>query len=341
MGWHNRTGLLLFAAAVALAPFVLPELYFRGIQIGMFALVAIGLSLLMGYAGQISLGHAVFYAIGAYTSGILTVRLGWSPWVTVWAGLALSGAVALAIGLPSLRLHGHYLAMATLAFGEIVNVVARGWIGLTGGPSGFGSIPRWRLFSLELKPFSHDRAIFYFVWAWVIVGLALALRLIHSRTGRALAGHFGGVRAVDGVDCRVETGQVFSVIGPNGAGKTTFFNCLNGVTRPTSGSVHFEGREITAWAPHRTAALGVAHTWQTIRLFHHMTVLENVLVGCHTRGRCGILATIMRLPSERREERRLRVLVLDRGRPLAEGSPREVQANEKVIAVYLGSEDEG
>jgi branched-chain amino acid transport system permease protein len=195
MGWRNRTGLLVFALLVVAAPYVLPKSFSNGIQIGIFALVTIGLSLLMGYAGQISLGHAAFYAIGAYTSGILTVRLGCSPWLALFGGLALSALVALAVGLPSLRLRGHYLAMATLAFGEIVNVVAAGWIQLTGGPSGFGNIPRWSLFGYELRPYTRDQAIFYFVWAWVILGLALALRLICSRTGRALRAIHDGEQA--------------------------------------------------------------------------------------------------------------------------------------------------
>lgn len=197
MGWKNYTGLLVFAALIGVAPWALPHTFFYLIQIGIYALICIGLSLLMGYAGQISLGHAAFYAIGAYTSGILTMRLGCSPWIAVWAGVALSIAVALAIGLPSLRLHGHYLAMATLAFGEIVNVILKAWIPLTNGPSGFGQIPRWNLFGFELAPLRCDREIFYFVWGTVLLGLVVALNLIHSRVGRALRSIHDGEQAAN------------------------------------------------------------------------------------------------------------------------------------------------
>jgi branched-chain amino acid transport system ATP-binding protein len=248
---------------------------------------------------------------------------------------------------------------------------------------------------------------------------------------RDLSKRFGGVNALEDVSCSVRAGRIFAVIGPNGAGKTTFFNCLTGVERPTTGAIAFEGRALAGLPPHRIAAAGVARTWQTIRLFEHMTVLENVLVGCHCRGRSGILSSILRLPSQKREERELRahalrhleamgiadlahqavgrlpflkqrrvelaralasspqlllldepaaglntrestelgtliqmiraggvtivlvehdmslvmeisdrVLVLDHGVPIAEGSPREIQENETVIAVYLGTGEE-
>ena len=120
---------------------------------------------------------------------------------------------------------------------------------------------------------------------------------------RNLSKHFGGVHALEGVSCRVEEGRIFAVIGPNGAGKTTFFNCLTAVERPTTGSIVFECAEIARLSSHRIAAAGIARTWQTIRLFEHMSVLENVLVGCHCRGRCEIVSSVLRLPSQRREER--------------------------------------
>ncbi|MBN1866046.1 ABC transporter ATP-binding protein [Candidatus Sumerlaeota bacterium] len=123
---------------------------------------------------------------------------------------------------------------------------------------------------------------------------------------------FGGLRALDGVNCRVSEGRVSAIIGPNGAGKTTLFNCLTGVDRPTGGSIRFLDREIAGMASHRIAAAGIARTWQTIRLFEHMTVLENVLVGCHCRGRCGMLGAALRLPRHYREERRMRRAAMDR-----------------------------
>jgi len=96
---------------------------------------------------------------------------------------------------------------------------------------------------------------------------------------RGLSKTFGGLKAVQNVDLRVEPNRIVSVIGPNGAGKTTFFNCLSGIYRPDAGAILLEGHDITGNAPHQVCKLGVARTFQNIRLFPEMTVLENVLVG--------------------------------------------------------------
>jgi branched-chain amino acid transport system permease protein len=103
---------------------------------GIYCLITIGLSILMGYAGQISIGHAAFFGIGAYVSGILTVRYGFNPWPCMLIGIAVSAGVALLVGAPSLKLKGHYLAMATLAFGIIVFIIFNEEIEWTGGPDG-------------------------------------------------------------------------------------------------------------------------------------------------------------------------------------------------------------
>jgi branched-chain amino acid transport system ATP-binding protein len=114
---------------------------------------------------------------------------------------------------------------------------------------------------------------------------------------------FGGLTAVDAVDFAVERGKIVSIIGPNGAGKTTFFNCLTGLYRPTAGTVRFQARDITGWKPYRVTALGVARTFQNIRLFAEMTALENVMVGMHCRTRAGVLGSVARPPRVCREER--------------------------------------
>jgi len=114
---------------------------------------------------------------------------------------------------------------------------------------------------------------------------------------------FGGLTAVDAVDFAVECGQIVSIIGPNGAGKTTFFNCLTGLYRPTAGTVSFWSNDITGWKPYRVTALGVARTFQNIRLFAEMTALENVMVGMHCRTRAGVIGGIVRPQRVCREER--------------------------------------
>jgi branched-chain amino acid transport system permease protein len=150
---------------------------------GIYCLITIGLSLLMGYAGQISLGHAAFYGIGAYVSGILTSHFGINPWLCMLIGALLAMLVAVAVGAPSLRLRGHYLAMATLAFGIIVNIVFREELEWTGGPDGMGGIPGLALFVYPLESINQ---YYYLVWAIVAAAFFFTIRLIQSPTGRAL-----------------------------------------------------------------------------------------------------------------------------------------------------------
>lgn len=117
---------------------------------------------------------------------------------------------------------------------------------------------------------------------------------------------FGGLTAVDGVSLAVGPGEILSLIGPNGAGKSTIFNLITGIYRPDSGSIRFRGERISGLPVHRVAACGVGRTFQNIRLFSQMTVLDNVLVGAHTRGRAGLAGAVLKLlPAVRTEEGRL------------------------------------
>ncbi|MEZ5578756.1 MAG: ABC transporter ATP-binding protein [Candidatus Competibacteraceae bacterium] len=117
---------------------------------------------------------------------------------------------------------------------------------------------------------------------------------------------FGGIMALAGVGFQVSEGLIYAVIGPNGAGKTTLFNNLCGFYRPSAGSIRFDGHELCGLPTHRIAALGIARTFQNLQLFFNMTVIENVMVGCHLRAKTGLLTAALRLPGVRREERRLR-----------------------------------
>ena len=115
---------------------------------------------------------------------------------------------------------------------------------------------------------------------------------------------FGGLIAVNSVTFNVPEGGIVSLIGPNGAGKTTFFNVLTGLYRPTSGHVYLGDREVTGKAAHKIAKLGLARTFQNIRLFNLMTAEENVMVAMHAHLRSGITSTVLGLPWQRKEERR-------------------------------------
>jgi branched-chain amino acid transport system ATP-binding protein len=114
---------------------------------------------------------------------------------------------------------------------------------------------------------------------------------------------FGGLIAVNDVDFVIPAGAIVSLIGPNGAGKTTFFNMLTGVYTPTSGSIVFDGTDVTGKPPHAITELGIGRTFQNIRLFQQMTALENVLVGMHSRLSGGIVRSVLRTPGVKREER--------------------------------------
>lgn len=150
---------------------------------GIFCMVCLGLSMLMGYTGQISLAQAAFFGIGAYTSGILTSKYGFNALAAMPFGALLSGLVAWLLGIPALRLKGHYLAMATLGFGVIVHIIIGEEVALTGGPSGMSDIPGLRVGAFKV---TSEIAWYYVVWAFVFLALLFCFNVINSRMGRAL-----------------------------------------------------------------------------------------------------------------------------------------------------------
>ena len=181
----HRLGVVALAAGLAILPLGLPNDYYLTVLIvaGFHTIVTMGLNLLMGYAGQVSLGHAAFYGIAAYTTGILTAKFHWPVAAGIAAGIALVLVVAAGIAVPTLRLRGHYLAMGTLGFGVIVYIVLNEATGLTGGPSGLTGIPKLTIAGF---PVATDLGFYYVVWGTALLLFLLAQNLVRSRLGRAL-----------------------------------------------------------------------------------------------------------------------------------------------------------
>jgi branched-chain amino acid transport system ATP-binding protein len=127
----------------------------------------------------------------------------------------------------------------------------------------------------------------------------------------ALTCRFGGVVAVSEVSFSVARGEVFGLIGPNGAGKTTLFNLVTGLTTPTAGRLRYQDRDITGLPPHRIAALGIARTFQNVRLFGELSALHNVMIARHVRTRSGLVSGVLGLPFARAEERVTRQRAMD------------------------------
>jgi branched-chain amino acid transport system permease protein len=411
-----------------LTPYVLNIL----MQAATYAVAVLGMTVVLGYTGQINLAQAAFFGLGAYSVGLGTVVLGLNFWVSLLLGIGLATIAGFLLGLTTLRLGGHYLAMITISFQEISDLVLTNWASVTKGPDGVAGIGRPSIFGFVL---SDDRFYLALCLAFLYAAIAFVWWLPRTRTGRAmhavrenelaaevtgvhtlfvkvvaftlsaaLAGiggalyaagfayispdnfsfarsvefltmvllggadsafgsvfgtgllivlpewlrflkdiylavyglavilimvflpagvwgivrrltrlkkpaaidvgriaplaldvpnadsapilrlenvekHFGGVKAVDGISLEVSRGTVHTLIGPNGSGKTTTLNVLNGIYKPTSGSIVFDGVDITAMAPHERAGCGIGRTFQNIRLFASMSVIENVVVG--------------------------------------------------------------
>ena len=450
------TKILVFAvvAIIALAPTVAPAFYVTLLNyIGLYSLVALGLVLLTGVAGQTSFGQAAFVGLGAYTTAVLTTQYGWSPWATLIVALAITLAVGYLLGLITLSMGGHYLPLATIAWGMSLYFLM-GTIEQFGGFTGITGIPPVSLFGFSLERESH---FYYFIWIVVLAALWAVANLLDSRPGRAIralkqgttmveafgvhpgrtktavfviaavlaclsgwlyahlqrfvnptpfginqgieylfmaviggaasvwgavlgatfvtllktwlqdllpkiigeAGQFeiivfgillvlilqyardglmpflqrfvpatkralpaagdrlqhramptanqpvltvdaarktfGGLVAVSDVTFNVNAREVVGLIGPNGAGKSTCFNLISGALEATSGSIKFMGQELIGQPASAISKLGLARTFQHVKLVATMTVVENVALGAYLRGSKGIVASALRL----------------------------------------------
>ncbi|WP_254612996.1 branched-chain amino acid ABC transporter permease [Brevibacillus sp. HB1.1] len=207
--WGKSIGIYLFL--MILFPFVMPDEYYRsvGIIIGLQAIVTIGLCLVMGLAGQISLGQASFWGIGAYTSAVLTTKYGLPPFVGLIAAAVVPGLFAFILGRAIAGLQGYYLAMATLAFGYIVQIGITEWESVTGGANGMISIPQMTFFG------GSELSMYFLIWGVVTCVLLFSLNLLNSRVGRAFrAIHKSEIAATSmGIDVRKFKLNAFVVSG--------------------------------------------------------------------------------------------------------------------------------
>ncbi|MDP2261792.1 MAG: branched-chain amino acid ABC transporter ATP-binding protein/permease [Hydrogenophaga sp.] len=459
MNARLRETLWVVAIAAALLAIVsqLGNDYYLRIAFTMcvYFICALGMNVLVGFAGLKSLGQAGLFAAGAYAAALFTSRWDFDPWLSFALAAVVAGGFGVLIALPSLRVKGPYLAMVTLAFGVVVEKIISEWTDVLGGAQGlYGIKPltwngaplsstQWVVFGILLGAVTHlllrnllrgrfGRAllslsadeiasssvgvrvyrakVLAFTVAAVTCGMAgamvaqqnqyinsdfitfhlsifilllvmfggagtvagplvgaVSLTLIDvllarwpaaqhfvygalllfalyampggvmgsvnqwlgkrsSTKARALAPSasvdlmfnsdgsgemlsvnkickaYGGVKTAQSVSFTLQRGHVHALIGPNGAGKTTMINMLTGIVAPDSGSICFEGREMAGLPVHATCIAGLGRTFQNLRLFGDLSVLDNVKLGRHARMKNGFLSSLLGLPSTYREE---------------------------------------
>ena len=175
---------LAVAACVIVLPLLMPNTYLIRIldMVGIYILLSTGSNILTGYAGQLSMGQAGFYGLGAYTAGLMSMYLGSNLWLTLPCAIAVACVFGLILAIPALRLKGGYLTLLTIGFGEIFRLVMNNWVSFTRGPSGITGITEASVFGFTLS--SHIRW-YYFIFAIAALGLIYQSIVMKSRVGRA------------------------------------------------------------------------------------------------------------------------------------------------------------
>lgn len=219
----SSLGLAVTIAVLVALPFILPNAYYLDVAIRMAinAIIVLSLNMLVGFAGQISLGHAGFIGIGAYASAVLPTHFGWPPIAALLAGAAMSGILAALIARPIFNLRGHYLAMATLGLGIILSMVVRNETALTGGPDGI-AVPALGLFGFEM---TSEKQWYWLIAAMLVVSVWATLNLVDSPFGRALRALHGSEVASQVVGVAVARYKVavfvLSAVGASVMGSVT------------------------------------------------------------------------------------------------------------------------
>lgn len=234
--WYVKSGALILAL---LLPLAVPSNYAMRviIYIALYVVLALGLNVVMGFTGLLNIGHAAFYATGAYTTAILMTAWGLSFWLTLPVGLAAGVALGLAVGFPTLRLRDDYLAMVTLGFGQIVYIVANNWMGLTRGPRGIPGIPAPVLgFGPARVIIDSYTGYYYLALAFVLLALFACIRIRDSRVGLAWMAirEDEDVAAVMGVNIGLYKTLAFAFSAALGALGGSFFAVFQSFVSPNS-----------------------------------------------------------------------------------------------------------
>ncbi len=300
----RQRGLAVLAAMIALLPLLLANNYFYevAILVALNAIVCVGLNLLIGYAGQISLGHAGFFALGGYGSAILSSQHGWPSALSLPVSVAAVGLLAFAVGRPTLRLKGHYLAMATLGLGVIASIVLTTEDKVTGGPDGM-SVPPLVVAGLGLQG---EQLWYWVVGGALLVAVWLALNLIDSPAGRALRALHGSETAAQtlGIDAARHKLRVFVVSALFAAAAGAFTAHYAGFITPAKASfmhsvelvimVVFGGMASVFGAVVGAAVLTTLPQLLTVLKDYEMMVFGAVLIATMVFFPQGIVPTLAR-----------------------------------------------
>jgi branched-chain amino acid transport system permease protein len=229
---HRLAPVAAITLILLLLPAVFPSTYYYriGALVFIFALASLGVNLLMGFAGQVSLGHAGFLGIGAYAVAIGATHLGAPAWLCILGGAALSGLIAFVVGRPILRLKGHYLAVATLGFGILIGIVLTNEARWTGGPDGM-LVPQLVIFGFPLRG---SQAWYWIAGVTFVLGAALAFNVVDSPTGRALQAIHDSETAsrVLGIDVARQKLAIFIVSAVYASVAGSYLALLNGLVTP-------------------------------------------------------------------------------------------------------------
>ena len=273
LNYGNLIALLILIAIISILPLVLPNNYQVSVMIfvALYTILTIGLSLLMGYAGQISLGHAVFYGMGAYFTGILAIRLNLPPVLAMFLAAAITGVIAYLIAIPILRLRGNYLAMATLGMNVIFTLFLSQQTDWTGGSNGLSGIPKLSLGDFVVKG---DIAMYYVAWFAAIAILALSLNVVNSRFGRALrAVHSSQIAAeMVGVDAAHFKVAVFALSAVYASFAGSLYAFWIGIISPSVVSINLSVELVVM-----VAIGGLASVWGAIFGAAAVTLLTEIL----------------------------------------------------------------